>query len=117
MSQSALVYFRFLLSQRVNTSNIYLFNENRKEIETYLNNKNLQIEVFMSVYSLRVNDSVVINDVMMNNGGVYTVMVDRIRDGYVSMLSLFQVHTVFRTYQSRAERIGEPIVDFPIKTS
>ena len=43
----------------------------------------------MSVYSLRVNDSVVINDVMMNNGGVYTVMVDRSRAGYVSMLSFY----------------------------
>lgn len=78
------MFFRFLPSHRVNTSKIYLFNDNRQEVELYINDKYQQTEVFMSVYSIRVNDSVIMSDIEMNNGGVYTVVIDTIDDDYVS---------------------------------
>ncbi|CAH0729496.1 unnamed protein product, partial [Brenthis ino] len=81
-SKSGLPVVRFLPSHRVNTSEIYLFNEKRKEAELYINDKYQQTEVFMSVYSIRVNDSVIASDIEMNNGGVYTVVIDNTGGDY-----------------------------------
>lgn len=44
----------------------------------------VQTEVYMSEYSVRIGDKVVMSDMSMKNGGVYTVMIDKNGDDYVS---------------------------------
>ncbi|XP_050351962.1 peptide transporter family 1-like isoform X2 [Nymphalis io] len=77
-SKSGLPFVRFLVSDRVDLTNVTLFNEKRNEIEAYIYaGVSVQMEVFMSVYSVRVRDKVVMNGMSMDNGGVYNVMIDK----------------------------------------
>ncbi|XP_045450956.1 peptide transporter family 1-like [Melitaea cinxia] len=86
-SKSGLPFVRFLVTDRVKLPNVTLFNENRKEIESYIKTGvSVQTEVYMSEYSVRIGDKVVMSDISMNNGGVYTVMIDKNGDDYVSKM-------------------------------
>ncbi|CAH2091444.1 unnamed protein product [Euphydryas editha] len=86
-SKSGLPFVRFLVTDRVKQQNVTLFNENRNEIESYINNGvSVQTEVYMSQYSVRIGGKVVISDMAMKNGGVYTVMIDKNGDDYISKM-------------------------------
>ncbi|XP_046968977.1 peptide transporter family 1-like [Vanessa cardui] len=84
-SKSGLPFVRFLVSNRVDLTNVTLFNEKSNEIETYIYaGVSVQMEVFMSVYSIRVRDKVVLSEMSMDNGGVYSVMIDKNGDDYTA---------------------------------
>ncbi|XP_039755936.1 peptide transporter family 1-like [Pararge aegeria] len=76
-SKSGLPLVRFLVTNRVRSSNLTLFNENRNEIESHIYpGISAQMEVFVSRYSLRVGDKIVMVDIELDQGGVYTIAID-----------------------------------------
>ncbi|XP_023934252.2 peptide transporter family 1-like [Bicyclus anynana] len=86
-SKSGLPVVRFLVTNRVTSSNITLFNEKRKEIESHIHpGVSAQTEVFMSTYSLRVGDKIIMDDIQLDQGGVYTMVVDKNGDFYQARL-------------------------------
>ncbi|KAI8426554.1 hypothetical protein MSG28_005351 [Choristoneura fumiferana] len=84
-SKSGLPVVRFLVTRRINATDIKFYNEKRSEIETYINvGVSSQIEVFSSSYSVWVDDEMVMSDVVMSGGGVFTVLIDKVGDEYKS---------------------------------
>ncbi|XP_063363292.1 peptide transporter family 1-like [Cydia amplana] len=82
-SKSGLPVVRFLVSHRVNASDIKFYNKRRNEIETHISvGVSSQIEVFASTYSIWMDDEVVMRHIEMKEGGVYTVVLDEDGDEY-----------------------------------
>ncbi|XP_047993013.1 peptide transporter family 1-like [Leguminivora glycinivorella] len=82
-SKSGLPIVRFLVSHRVNATDIKFYNEKRNEIETQMSvGVSQQMEVFASTYSVWVGDDVVTRHLEMKEGAVYTVLVDKDGDEY-----------------------------------
>ncbi|KOB52128.1 Oligopeptide transporter, partial [Operophtera brumata] len=85
-SKSGFPFVRFLISS--NNTNITLHNERRNETENYLNVTGVsqQMEVFTSTYSLRSEDEIIMNDIELESGGVYTILIGRRGQKYVPKL-------------------------------
>lgn len=84
--------FRFLVTRRINATDIKFYNEKRSEIETYMNvGVSSQIEVYSSTYSVWVDDEMVMSDVVMSGGGVYTVLIDKVGHEYVSIFRVINL--------------------------
>lgn len=61
----------------------------RNETELLLNETGVskQMEVFTSIYSLRSEDGITMNDIEMESGGVYTILIGKRGKKYVSYKS------------------------------
>lgn len=68
------------------TSNLVLFNEKREEVEWHIQRGvSAQVEVFMSVYSIRAGNTTILQDIQLDQGGVYTIVIDKHGDVLVSI--------------------------------
>ncbi|XP_034831355.1 peptide transporter family 1-like [Maniola hyperantus] len=86
-SKSGLPVVRFLVTNRVTSSNLTLYNEKRKEIESHIYpGVSAQMEVFMSTYSIRVGDRIIMGDLQLDQGGVYTIVIDKNGEVYQARL-------------------------------
>ncbi|XP_026325195.1 peptide transporter family 1-like isoform X2 [Hyposmocoma kahamanoa] len=76
---------RFLVTNTTSSSNLTLFNEKRNEVETILSTGvSLLQEVFASRYSLKAGDDVIRNDIELESGGVYTIIINEFNGTYKS---------------------------------
>ncbi|XP_047504323.1 peptide transporter family 1-like [Pieris napi] len=82
-SKSGLPVVRFLASNLLNNSSITLFNERRSEVEAVITNGvSKQMEVFASLYSLRMGSNIILTDISMMSGGVYCIILNRVDGVY-----------------------------------
>ncbi|XP_037976654.2 peptide transporter family 1 [Plutella xylostella] len=82
-SRSGFPVVRFLVSDNLSNSNMTLYNNKRGEIEANISvGVSQRHEVYTAMYSVTVNDTVVLKDVELESGGVYTIMMDTIGDEY-----------------------------------
>lgn len=79
--------FRFLVTNTTSSSNLTLFNERRNEVEVTLSMGVSSLkEVFASKYSLKAGNDVIRNDIELESGGVYTIVINEFNGTYVSIL-------------------------------
>lgn len=77
-------FFRFLISPELKNRTINLYNNKRHEVETVIQSGVSELNpVFASTYSIRVDNVPIENDLEIESGGVYAVVMNKEADGTV----------------------------------
>ncbi|GBP19347.1 Peptide transporter family 1 [Eumeta japonica] len=82
-SKAGFPIVRFLVSGDIDDTTLALYNEKRHEVESYISRGVSELhEAFASTYSLRAGNTTVGRTIELENGGVYTILLRRSKEGY-----------------------------------
>ncbi|XP_050672085.1 peptide transporter family 1-like isoform X3 [Leptidea sinapis] len=94
-SKSGLPVVRFLISNNVINTKTTLYNDGRDEEELILNRGvSRQLEVFASTYSIRDNNSIIMENIMMDSGGVYIIVMNKEENITAKLIVLSEANSI-----------------------